>query len=116
LDIGVILDGSHSLSNPFSGHPNGYYALLDIMKNWAGSMSLSGKGAKETSTADDGARVSFVQFSGYPTKLKLDPENPCFKCLQTSAVQEDYKGCDCYPLRDDMAVAPPGTGTGSKAR
>eukprot|EP00662_Eupelagonemidae_sp_cell21_P041184 gene41184-22374_t len=75
---------------------------------------MSGTAAGVAPAVTDGARAAFVQFSGRPSQLQMDPANPCFQCLSQTVppASPNYKACGCFPVSDDVRETPAGTGTG----
>eukprot|EP00756_Hemistasia_phaeocysticola_P014937 Hpha_TRINITY_DN15373_c2_g2::TRINITY_DN15373_c2_g2_i1::g.87622::m.87622 len=76
LDLTIVLDGSGSMVQTFSPHPNGFFALLEVVRDWIKTLPLTGtKTGVIPSTLQTGFRVSLIQFSGInnPGAVNLDP-------------------------------------------
>ncbi|KAJ9438854.1 hypothetical protein DIPPA_03389 [Diplonema papillatum] len=71
LDVVVAVDGSASMRSSFGTHPHGFYGMMEMVKDWTKTLSLSGEAAGTTSsaTAAGKTRVGIVQFSGKPAIL-----------------------------------------------
>ena len=67
LDVAVLLDGSLSMQKSFATqHPNGFAAVLEIMRAWVRTLPLTGGNHLVGANAAKGTgefRVTFLQFS-----------------------------------------------------
>ena len=65
LDVVFLIDASGSMGWRFGRHPNGFYALMEIFRDWMMTVSLTGeKGGENKLGTVDGIRIGFIQFSG----------------------------------------------------
>eukprot|EP01061_Rhynchopus_euleeides_P012974 TRINITY_DN22788_c0_g1_i5.p1 TRINITY_DN22788_c0_g1~~TRINITY_DN22788_c0_g1_i5.p1 ORF type:complete len:741 (+),score=245.09 TRINITY_DN22788_c0_g1_i5:315-2537(+) len=66
LDIVIIFSGASTMAREFGNHPNGFFAVAEMMRTWLLSLPLSEEAASSPpSTLLQGVvRVGFVQFSG----------------------------------------------------
>eukprot|EP00659_Diplonema_papillatum_P023434 gene23434-biopygen984 len=78
MDIVVLIDGSSYMAAAFGRHPHGFYALLEIMREWATLLPLAGDlgkaAAAGTGYAPGLTRIAFVQYSG--NAKKRQPTDP----------------------------------------
>ncbi|KAJ9434904.1 hypothetical protein DIPPA_32145, partial [Diplonema papillatum] len=71
MDITVLLSGSVSLSGAFARHPKGFYAIIETLRDWVTALPLTSEGSavgKQSTAANGGMRLAFIQFSGTPAK------------------------------------------------
>eukprot|EP01065_Artemidia_motanka_P040537 TRINITY_DN5100_c0_g1_i1.p1 TRINITY_DN5100_c0_g1~~TRINITY_DN5100_c0_g1_i1.p1 ORF type:complete len:4202 (+),score=1474.65 TRINITY_DN5100_c0_g1_i1:160-12765(+) len=76
LDLTIVLDGSGSMMQSFAPHANGYYALLEVVRDWVKTLPLTGTATGVIPTSQQtGFRVSLIQFSGEnnPGQVNVDP-------------------------------------------
>eukprot|EP00754_Rhynchopus_humris_P006816 Rhum_TRINITY_DN13226_c0_g1::Rhum_TRINITY_DN13226_c0_g1_i1::g.57918::m.57918 len=65
MDIVVLVDGASSMKGSFGGHPNGYDAMIELLKKWATSLPLNGEDSDlglGSVANNEGVRVGFVQY------------------------------------------------------
>ncbi|KAJ9463966.1 hypothetical protein DIPPA_05526 [Diplonema papillatum] len=65
LDVVLLLDGGSSMSRTFKGHAHGFYALLEVVRDWSASLPLSKELAgAATKAGTSSVRLGLVQFAG----------------------------------------------------
>ncbi|KAJ9438912.1 hypothetical protein DIPPA_02028 [Diplonema papillatum] len=67
VDVILLLDGSASMSQSFTRHPHGFYAMMEMLRDWMKTLPLTGEKSSvgsASSAANGGIRVGIVQFSG----------------------------------------------------
>eukprot|EP01062_Namystynia_karyoxenos_P083752 TRINITY_DN96_c0_g1_i2.p1 TRINITY_DN96_c0_g1~~TRINITY_DN96_c0_g1_i2.p1 ORF type:complete len:4651 (+),score=1821.07 TRINITY_DN96_c0_g1_i2:2-13954(+) len=64
MDIVVVFDGSGSMSQTFGRHTHGFYAMMEMLRDWVKSLPLSGEKAGAPSSPTEKVRVAMIQFSG----------------------------------------------------
>ncbi|KAJ9463991.1 putative Membrane-associated protein, partial [Diplonema papillatum] len=69
LDVVLLIDGSGSMTYTFGRHPHGFYALIEILRDWIHSVPLTGEKARDKNLPPEGPttgglRVGIIQFSG----------------------------------------------------
>eukprot|EP01062_Namystynia_karyoxenos_P083753 TRINITY_DN96_c0_g1_i3.p1 TRINITY_DN96_c0_g1~~TRINITY_DN96_c0_g1_i3.p1 ORF type:complete len:5058 (+),score=1946.10 TRINITY_DN96_c0_g1_i3:478-15174(+) len=97
MDVAVLFDGSDGMSKAFGRHTNGYVGVVEVLKDWAAGLPLSGESATvgSAAVATGQTRVAFVQFSG---KNKFT----------------DPQGKGYGEIVDATRTPPTGTGAGGK--
>ena len=72
MDVALLLDGSGSMLNEFGKHPVGFYAMMEMVRDWVETLPLTG----EDQTVGDaskapkgGLRLGIIQFSGGPNLI-----------------------------------------------
>ncbi|KAJ9442392.1 Halomucin [Diplonema papillatum] len=65
LDVLFLVDGSWSMQNSFGKHAHGYYALMEMLKDWMATVPVTGDkaGAGVAGGSTGAFRITFVQFS-----------------------------------------------------
>ncbi|KAJ9441643.1 hypothetical protein DIPPA_16230 [Diplonema papillatum] len=67
MDVVLLLPGTSTMAASFGNHPHGFYALTEMLRDWVGSVPLTGESAAIGlgSVAEKGGiRVALVQFAG----------------------------------------------------
>eukprot|EP00756_Hemistasia_phaeocysticola_P042465 Hpha_TRINITY_DN16972_c1_g1::TRINITY_DN16972_c1_g1_i5::g.55882::m.55882 len=65
LDVLITFDGSTSMNNRFGNHPNGFDALMEVLRTWLHHVPLTGEDASEGLNSDDrtgSMRIAFSQW------------------------------------------------------
>ena len=66
LDVAFILDGSGSMRRRFGSHSHGFYAMIEMMRDWLKTVPLTGDDHKVGAAIaknSPGLRITFIQFS-----------------------------------------------------
>jgi hypothetical protein len=77
MDIVFAIDGTESMAKTFGRHPNGYYGLVEKLRDWVKETALTGQSAAEvasgTGNSTSGLRIGVVQFGGSTTMASKAP-------------------------------------------
>ncbi|KAJ9445197.1 hypothetical protein DIPPA_04612 [Diplonema papillatum] len=58
LDVVLILDGSGSMASSFGRHPHGFYAMVEILRDWVHTIPLTGEKAQNCAMTSTACRSS----------------------------------------------------------
>ncbi|KAJ9442118.1 putative Membrane-associated protein, partial [Diplonema papillatum] len=87
LEIVVAIESSSSANTAFGRHANGYKALLEVLRDWAKDVPLTGETtAVNAGLTRGGIRLGIVQFSGQ------EPYRKCVKEFIWCLKWQDYPG------------------------
>ncbi|KAJ9459153.1 hypothetical protein DIPPA_31362 [Diplonema papillatum] len=67
MDVVVLIPGTSTMAASFGNHPHGFYALTEMLRDWVGSVPLTGESAAiglDSAAVKGGIRVCIVQFAG----------------------------------------------------
>ena len=93
LDVVLVLDGSGSMRKCFTSHPHGFYAMMEMLRDWTTHLPLSMEAAgAATATGGTGVRVGLVQFSSRSVRSRRVTGGKYYKGQVSHAVMAKTNG------------------------
>eukprot|EP01060_Flectonema_neradi_P004115 TRINITY_DN126_c0_g1_i5.p1 TRINITY_DN126_c0_g1~~TRINITY_DN126_c0_g1_i5.p1 ORF type:complete len:2481 (+),score=607.87 TRINITY_DN126_c0_g1_i5:393-7445(+) len=71
MDVVIAIDSTTSMQGVFGRHPNGYYAMVEKIRDWVKGIPLSGTPGKQfKDSPTQGVRIGIVQFAAEAGAIK----------------------------------------------